>query len=401
MYGIIEIISLLLGLTGFGLHANSKAPTADTALEYAMVDPDVSVHVDLQTIIPGNYKALVALPDQPAIKQSPDLQKQVREVVGQIEGARGAAKAATGIDMSTDVYDATMFLSFAQGQKEPTWIAEVHGKFDAKELDKAAGMLGSKVQKVDSGSYVESPDHKTGIGLTKSGVGLAGTPSLVKDRLADKWKAPDHKSGNLAHVATVIDGKPVYAVVVTLGSAAKKMALSEIGGQNFATDVIGRHKLMSFAVYTDGIGWSWIDSSKAGLESMAQFSDGAIDLIRAAQIAPRGFAKMALAGLESYRGTDKKVDELLRHKDDLMKIVESYTGDGSFQKKVDKDPAKLSLTVRLTGKSLSDVLPVGAILPAMAVGVLTMGRAKSSSVQGHSSVQPTVVAPPPPPPPHH
>jgi hypothetical protein len=31
-FGIIEVITLLLGMAGFGLQANPKAPTADQAL---------------------------------------------------------------------------------------------------------------------------------------------------------------------------------------------------------------------------------------------------------------------------------------------------------------------------------------------------------------------------------
>ena len=82
-------------------------------------------------------------------------------------------------------------------------------------------------------------------------------------------------------------------------------------------------------------------------------------MLRAAQIAPRGFAKIAIGGLESYRGTDKQIDELLRHKADVCKIVETYTGDGNFQSTIDKDPKACKLTVRATGKSLSEVVPAG------------------------------------------
>src|ERR1700710_1442566 len=108
-FGIIEIITLLLGMAGFGLQANPKAPTADQALQYAVADADVAVHLDAASIVPGNFKLLSQLADQPQIKASPELQKMVREAVGQIEGGRGMAKLATGIDVTTDVSDATAF----------------------------------------------------------------------------------------------------------------------------------------------------------------------------------------------------------------------------------------------------------------------------------------------------
>src|SRR5256885_5109272 len=102
--GIVEIISLLFGLSGFGIQANSKPPTADQALQYAMPDPDVTAYVDAVSLIPGNYKVLESLPDQPGIKSSPDVQKEVREAVTQIQGLRGMAKTATGIDPVPDVF---------------------------------------------------------------------------------------------------------------------------------------------------------------------------------------------------------------------------------------------------------------------------------------------------------
>jgi len=80
-FGIIEIISLLLGLSGFGLQANPKAPTADQALEYAIPDADVVSYVDAAGIIPGNYKVLTQLANQPQIKASPDLAKMVRKAM--------------------------------------------------------------------------------------------------------------------------------------------------------------------------------------------------------------------------------------------------------------------------------------------------------------------------------
>ena len=325
----------------------------------------MTVHVDAMSLIPGNYKVLQSLPDQPQIKASPELQKAVRDAITQIEGLRGMAKAASGIDPTTDIYDATMFAQFVPGQSDPSALVAVHGNFSAAQLDKIAGTTGSKVVKVGGGAMLET--GKDAVGVTKDKVLLAGAASLVRDRLADAWKAPAHGAGTtLGNVGAVIDGKPVFAVVLTMSAAARKEAIKAIGGgQNFATDVIQRHKLAAFAVYHDGIGWQWIDSNKSGLDAIALISDGFIDVLRAANIAPRGFAKIVMGGLDSYKG-DKRVDELLKHKDDIQKLVESYTGDGTFQKKLDKDPNKLTLTVRLTGKSLSDVVPL--VLPLVGAG---------------------------------
>jgi len=122
-------------------------------------------------------------------------------------------------------------------------------------------------------------------------------------------------------------------------------------------------------------------------------SDGFVDVLRAAQIAPRGFAKILLGGIDSYKGTNKQVDDLIRRKGDIEKIVQSYTGDGQFKAQIDKDPKTLKLSVRLTGKSLSEVMPLGGLLPIGAVSFLMVGRGEA-----HTSA-PVMVSPPPPPPP--
>nr|HEX4318740.1 hypothetical protein [Kofleriaceae bacterium] len=378
MFGFIEIISLLLGLAGFGLHPNPKAPTLDQTLQYAMPDPDVTVQVDVTSVLGDNYKAFVALPQQPQIQQSPDLAKTIQQVVDQVEGGRGMVQGMTGVNVATDVADVTVFGQFVAGQNDPVALAVIHGKFTVDQVDKIGALMGAKPQKIGGGEEVEAGGNA--IALTKDNVLLVGTATLVRERLADTWKAPKHGAGTtLGLVAKALDGKPVMAVALTMSPDARAKLAAQFGGsKNFATDVLARHKLAALSLYHDGLAWQWIDSTKDGLDQMAEVSDGMIDLLRAAELAPRGFAKLALGGLESYRGVDPKIDMVLAHKADLEKIIASYTSDGQFQKSVVKNPQALSLTVRLTGKTLSDVLPISALAPA-AVGFFLMQRSSASA----------------------
>src|SRR3569623_2308777 len=98
--GIVEVVSLLLGLNGVGVQANPKAPTADQAREYAVPDADIVAQFDAVSVIPGNFKALTQLADQPAIKSSPELAATVRDLVTQIDAPRGLVKTMTGIDLT-------------------------------------------------------------------------------------------------------------------------------------------------------------------------------------------------------------------------------------------------------------------------------------------------------------
>jgi hypothetical protein len=375
-FGLVELITLLMSLSGFSLQQNPKPATPDQALAYALPDADFAVHLDASSVVGGNYKLLLALPNQPAIKASPELSRAVKRAVNEVDGLKGLVKTTTGIDLTTDITDATLFAKVPQAGA-PDIVLAVRGKFTTATIDRIAKVAGpAPAQRVGNAALLELPAGQFPFGaiaVTKDGTLLAGGTVLVKERLAETWKSPPRPTGsNLAQVASVLEGKPVFAFAMTLSPASRTKLLAEFKGEkNFITDVITRHKLAAFSMFRDGIGWTWIDSTKQGLDAMAQISEGTMDMLRAAHVAPRGFAKIMLGALESYRGK-KEVDELIKHKADLWTIVENYTGDGNFKVAIDKNPATLRLTARATGKSLSDVLPAGMLLP---VGMfLVVGR---------------------------
>jgi hypothetical protein len=391
-FGLVELITLLLSLSGFSLQQNPKAVTQDQALQYAMPDADVVVHLDATAVIGNNYKLLLALPNQPQIKSSPELSKTVKKAINEVDGLKGLVKTVSGIDLATDVSGATIFMQAPAAPRSgpPELLVSVRGKFATANIDKLAKMAGPAT-KVGGGAMIELPPGQFPFGaiaVTKDGTFLAGSPKQLKDRLAETWKAPARQAGsNLAHAASVLEAKPVFAVILTMSQNARKQAIDEFKGKkNFITDVLTRHKLAAFSMFHDGVGWTWIDSHKAGLDAMAQMSEGAFDMLRAGQIAPRGMAKIMMGALESYRG-NPQVDELIKRKADLWKIVESYTGDGNFKIAIDKNPATLKLTARGTGKSLSDVVPAGMLLPGAML--LLVGRSSPEPDMKQAAPAPT------------
>lgn len=394
-FGIIEVITLLLGLAGFGVQANPKPPTADQALQYAIADADFAVHVDAASIVPGNYKLLAQLADQPQIRASSELQKLVRKAIGEVEGARGAAKMATGVDVTTDIADATAFFQVVP-QAEPRFVVAVRGKFSSANLDKIARLVNKPLTKTDAGQLVELGATQPAVGLTRDGVVLVGTADLVRERLTSTWKAPSHDAGtNLGYLAEAINGRPVFAAMMAMSTAARTEALRHLAPQGFATDLVKRHRAATLAVFHDGLGWTWVDSTRDGLDDIELMSKGVLELLRAGQLAPRGMAKIAMTIAGSYRGVSSELDELISRKADVLKIVDSYTGDGSFKVVIDKNPRTMRLTARATGKSVSEVFP-GVIVPIAIVGfVQAQARGDASS----PPVAPTAPAPPTPAPP--
>jgi hypothetical protein len=377
-FGIVEIISLLLSLGGFGVSPNPKPPTVDASLQYGMSDADIVIHFDAASVVPGNYKVLTQLPDQPQIKASPDLAKAVRQLINEVEGPRSMAKGMIGFDPVTDLSDVTAFAQHVPDAAQPTFVVVAHGKFTPAMLDKIGKLTGKTVVKNGAASLIDMGDGNA-VALSKDGALIAGAAAQVKDRIADTWKAPSHAAGtNLGQAADMLAGHPVFGISLTVSQALRQQVLKEHPDKNFLTDLIRRGHGSSFAIYADGIGWTFSDSTAAGLDQMAMMSDGVVDVLRAAQIAPRGFAKIAIAALDSYKGLNKQVDALLAHKADLNKLVATYTGDGQFKSKIDKDAKNLKLNVRLSGKSLSEVVPVGVVVPMAAIGFLVAGRAEST-----------------------
>lgn len=390
MPGFVEIITLLLALAGFGLSPNPKAATADQALHYAIADADVVAHVDVASIVPGNYKALVALPRHPQLRSSPDLVKAARQLVNEVEGARGMARSTTGIDPVTDVSDVTLFVKVLP-HGDPDVIVAARGRFSRSVLANISKMTHQPVSQVGAGSMIQLPGDKPSIGLTKDGVLLLGTPRLVRDRLAPSWRPPT--TASLGYARQALDARPVLSVVATLSPATRRQLAAAMGPKkNFVTDLAGRHRAFAFSMYHDGIGWTWVDRNRRGLDQVALMSDGFIELLRAAHIAPRGIAKMMLGAIESYRGVDRRIDAIISRKADLMKLVETYTGDGKFNARVQKDPRTNRLDVRLSAGSLSHVVPLGLLAPA---GALTFFMLRSGGAKVPPST-PVRVSPPPP-----
>jgi hypothetical protein len=376
MPGISEVITFMLALQGFGIDANPKAPAADAVLAYAVEDADVVLHVDVTAIGPRNYKALIALPDDPLVKANPDLLAMVKKVKANVEGVRGMSKAVTGLDPVNDLSSVTVFLDVVP-DKEPTFLVVARGKIPADFVKKLSSVAGGTAGDIDGRATIEV-DPQTFVGTTKDGVLIVGPKAWVTPRVDDDWKKPARKKGSAwASIAQRLDDKPFALAALKLDDKTAKWAAKE-ADEPFLADLITGHDLAVLALHSDGVTFQWKDKTKAGLDRVAMLSDGVVEMTRAMHVAPRGFVKMFLAAIDSYKGKDKEADELIKHKADILKLVEAYTGDGKFKVAVDKDAKAKSLTVRATGKSLSDVVPAAALLPAM--GFLVFSRESASSV---------------------
>src|SRR5262249_50342170 len=279
-----------------------------------------------------------------------------KSIAAQAQQGRAMVKSMVGFDPITDVTSVTMFAKFKNGADEPDFVIDVRGNLPPDLISKVSKATGAPMEVFGgrSGLVVD----KYYLGVAKSGDVLFGTTKLVKDRVADSWKAPARAANSHgARFAAILDEKPFLAYAFAPSAAMLKMM--EKGGDNPFIGMLKDSDLAIAALRTDGVGWATYTKSAKADDDAVLAADGAIDLMRAFQIAPRGFAKLAVAYLDAYAGQSKEIDEIIKHKADILKIVEDYTGDGQFKAQVDKDPKAKSVVVHAIGKKLSEVMPLG------------------------------------------
>jgi hypothetical protein len=124
---------------------------------------------------------------------------------------------------------------------------------------------------------------------------------------------------------------------------------------------------------------------------METASKGAIDLMRAAHLAPRGMAQVAVAALPSYAKMSKEIDAVIASKDKLMEAVWDLTGDGKFTAKVKLDGNLVTTTA--TGKKFSDVVPASFVAGLGAIGFLAGVRSKSEAPASMHAVPAKPISP--------
>jgi hypothetical protein len=135
-------------------------------------------------------------------------------------------------------------------------------------------------------------------------------------------------------------------------------------------DLLIGQESSAFAVSWNGVWWSYTARSPAGCQRALLATDGVIQLTRAGHLALRGVSRVGLALVDSY-AAEPGVAEIVAHKQDLLRIVDGWSGDGTFVVTVDRQAAARGVTARLRGKSLAEVLPLAglAVIGALSAAV--------------------------------
>jgi hypothetical protein len=376
MYAVI--IAAVLALTSFSVKHNPKAPGSNEVLELAVEDADFVVHLDVAATVGANYGVLAKLPEDPLISKVPELRDNISQAVMQIEAGRSMAKGMIGFDPVTDVSSVTAFVKMKIGAPQPDILVVVRGTLPKDLPGKLAGSMGGKAGTIDGRATATMPDG-TMMATAKSGALLVGKPDWVTARAADAWKAPARAKGSAwARIATALDAKPFF-MVASKPSAELVAQLTKDLGDNFGRDLIANHTVGVLAASATGVAWMYEAKDAAFAKRMETASKGLIDLMRAAHLAPRGVAQLAVAALPSYAKVSKELDAVIASKDKLMEAVWDLTGDGKFAAKVKLDGNLVSVTA--SGKKFSDVVPSSFVVGLAAIGFLVERAEAKSDMQ--------------------
>ncbi|MBK9033831.1 MAG: hypothetical protein IPL61_21615 [Myxococcales bacterium] len=387
------ILAMIMALTSFAIKPNPKAPTAEVVLEHTVDDADVFVHLDLTPTVIDNYAVWQKLVDEPLVKQMPALRDGLRDASTQAEGGRAMVKSLIGVDLAADLTSITAYAKF-KPSGPPDVLVVVRGAIAADLPQRLSQNMGGKPETIDGRVAATTSDGMM-IGTAKSGALLVGTRAWVAPRLADGWKAAPRARGSAwAHIATALTPKPFFVLASKPSSSAAAQLATQIPA-SFGRELVTQHTLAIVTASATGIGWTYQAKDAAFAARIKLASEGWIELMRAAHIAPRGMAELAVAALPSYAGRGAALDDAIKHKDQILAAVGELTGDGKFQATVKQSGTLVTVTTR--GRRISDVVPVGLVMGLGALGWVsaTAPAPAPATVPARPTPRPTTVRPPP------
>jgi hypothetical protein len=372
--GFSEAILVLLALGGFAAHENPNAPPAAEVLRFAPEDADLMVYTDVEAVLPPNYQTFQSLPTDPSIRALPqDAQREIADAVREAEKGRAELREKSGIDPITDVKSIALYVSF-RDKGDPDIAATVRGRFGQAVAEKLAAMEGDKSRKetVAGQTIFVSSDGKAAFALVDASTIVGGTARWVRERARGGWKAYSGRGGVGERARAAIADKPIFLLVARPSATAMRAFETSLKDPDAAMlrDILVGQESSQLEVLWNGVGWTYVARSAAGYGRATMASDGMIQVLRAGHLLMRGLTKLFLAAVDSY-AQNKDAAQIIAHKTELLRIVEQWSGDGNFNASVEKKDGERRVGVRLTGKTLSEVVPVAgiAILVGAAVAV--------------------------------
>ena len=392
MEEFVQLLSVLFSLSDFGVAQSAKAPSPAEVSKYGVEDADVLLFVDLEPVVAKNYRAFVALRDKKDIQAAPEVRAAVDRAVAEAEEAREQAKKTIGIDPVTDLRSITVWVKLGAG--EPTGVMAARGNFPPGWIDSLAH-LGRDAFEVDGQKAIVVGEAV--VARTRDGQALVGTRALVEERLKKGWRPPAARAGSAAaELKTALAERPLASAVFAPGAAARQLVLARADDQPLR-DVLAGLSQLRFSILRNGVSWRYVATDRDAYQAAVLASEGTLDLMRAGHLFARALARLVLSGVRTHARSQPSLQAIVAREKDLLRLVDQLTGDGRFSASVSRAPGKNTVTVKATGRTLSQVVPVAAVFPLAAAGALFgVARRKEAIAPAETSASaPPVAAPAP------
>ncbi len=376
MEEFIQLVSVLFSLSDFGIAQHAKAPSAAEVSKYGVEDADVFLFVDLEPMVAKNYRAFVALRDKKEIQAIPELRAGIDRAVSEAEAGREQAKKMFGVDPVTDLKSIAVWVKLGAG--EPTGVVAMRGAFPPTWLDSAGQLASGQKFEVDGQKAVQVGD--AAVARMRDGQVVFGTRALVEERLRKGWKAPAGKAAGAAEVRTALGERPLFTVVFAPGPAGRQLMTARAADDPGLRDIVGSLSQVRFSLLPRGVSWRYVATDKDGFQAAVLASEGLLDLMRASHLFARALGRLILSGIRTHARNEPKLAAIVAREKELLALLESVTGDGRFAASVQKNAGKNMVTVKATGRTLSQVVPAAGVLAAAGAGFAMFGMRKKEAM---------------------
>lgn len=363
----MTVLLAILALGGVGVEQNPKAPSAAEVLRYAPGEADYMVHFDAAAVLPGTYKAIRDLPNEPVVAAVPELLEAAQTVVREMDMALGQVRQMIGFQPITDIGSVTAWFSL---EGAPQVLVVVRGDLPRDLVQRLAGLTGSEPVPLGTSQVLEVDGMV--LGMSHRGDALFGSREMVAPRLAADWRPVRPARDTLgARANKLLRGKPFLALASAPRGAARQLIEGQFAHEQelaLLADILLGHSYAELAMTHKGVSWTWIATESAGYDRAKLASEGMIDLMRAGHHLARGSVRLLLAGMASYADQSEVIALLLQHQEAVLDLALQHTGDGNFTARVQGRERDRTVTVTASARRLSEVIPIGALVPLAGAG---------------------------------
>ncbi len=362
--GFLEMFLVaLMGLGGFGVQPNPKAPKAAEVLRYAPGSADVFAFLDVQAILPGTLKILQAAPEHELAGIFPEAREGLRALPQKVEELRSMMRSKLGFDPVADLRWVAVWVRV--DEESPSFLVAVAGA-PADVVERVAQQGGGQVTRVNGHPFFHREGKRSALGAPARDVVLVGTPAWVKARLAGSWRPASPSKRTVAALSKGAAAALVYRPGVKL--------LHDIVEELHHDDErVGRALLTgaeeaSLTLTAKGLRWSIKTRTEEGYHLAELVSDGLVDVLRAGQPLSRAAVRWGVAALAALPPDLPQRDAVLAHRETLTKFLLGLTGDGKIQLQRKAHPKHRTIAVSATAGHLREVIPMLALGIAAGAG---------------------------------